>query len=73
MRRLRMVALGLALGTLLVSSAEAQSSLEQKLQAKLAKKFVKNAPWITDYDKALATAKESGKVIFAYFTRSYSP
>ncbi len=40
---------------------------------KLQSAFLKNAPWITDFDKAQAEAKKTGKPIFAYFTRSYSP
>ena len=69
----------LALGVLLVSFisltvAQAQSDdLKAKLDAKLAEAWVKKANWITDYDKARAKAKESGKLIFAYFSRSYSP
>ena len=29
--------------------------------------------WITDFDAAKAEAKRTGKPIFAYFTRTYSP
>ncbi len=63
-------------GLLLVvqlGTAQAQQSMEQKKEAKLAEAWVKKANWITDYDKARAKAKESGKLIFAYFSRSYSP
>lgn len=31
-----------------------------------------DAKWITDYDAARAEAKKSGKLLFAYFTRSYA-
>lgn len=48
-------------------------TLEEKRDAKLQSAFLKRAPWITDYDKARATARETGKPIFAYFTRSYAP
>ena len=41
--------------------------------AQLAKPFAKNVAWETDYDAALLRAKEDGKTIFAYFTRSYAP
>jgi hypothetical protein len=54
------------------SAAEAQS-LEDKLAKKLESEFLKKAPWITDYSKALAESKKSGKPIFGYFTRSYAP
>ena len=39
----------------------------------MAKEFVKNAAWVTDYDKAKEQAAKDGKLIFAYFTRSYAP
>jgi ribosomal protein S17E len=47
--------------------------LQQKLDDKLAKEWVTNAEWITDFDKAKAEAKRRGKQIFGYFTRSYAP
>lgn len=47
--------------------------LAKKLEAKLNEKFLKNAEWVTDYDAALAKAKESKKLIFGYFSRSYAP
>ena len=73
---------GLALAALLalpgLASAQGrpaptQDELKAKYTAKLALPFLKKAEWLTDYDKALATAKQSGKFIFAYFSRSYSP
>ena len=75
MRALKMSALSLAFGGALLAAApaQAQQSNEQKLEAKLAKEFVSKVKWVTDYDQALAASKESGKQIFAYFTRSYSP
>ena len=54
-------------------AASSAQSLEEKLQEKLQKPFASNAEWVLDYDEALAKAKEEGKAIFAYFTRSYSP
>ena len=44
-----------------------------KRDQKLESEFLKKAHWITDYDQALAEAKNQGKLIFAYFTRSYVP
>jgi hypothetical protein len=38
----------------------------------LAKPVFQKAHWRTDYDKARAEAKQTGKPIFAYFTRSYA-
>ena len=75
MRALTLGAMSLAFGAAMIASApaQAQDSLESKLEAKLKKEFVSAVTWHTDYDKALAASKESGKPIFAYFTRSYSP
>ena len=50
-----------------------QDELKQRFDEKSAGAWLKNANWITDYDKARELAKASGKQIFAYFTRSYSP
>lgn len=52
---------------------KSQEELKTLREEKLALDFLKNASWITDYDKARAEAKKSKKVIFTYFTRSYSP
>ena len=63
----------LAVGLALSSVLPAQADLIEKRDNKLASAFLKNGDWITDYDKALAASTESGKPIFGYFTRSYSP
>lgn len=55
-----------------VASAQQEGTLEQKRDKKLAEPFMKNAAWMTDYDKAREEAKKSGKLIFAYFCRSYA-
>ena len=47
-------------------------TLEQKRDAKLAEGWLSKSAWLTDWDKARAEAKESGKPIFGYFTRSYA-
>jgi len=60
------------LGLVLAAPAFAETN-EEKLEKKMAKEFVKNVSWHTDYDKARETAAADGKLIFAYFTRSYSP
>ncbi len=54
------------------ATAGAQSN-EMKYDAKLKEAFLTKASWLTDYDKARETAKKESKLIFAYFTRSYSP
>lgn len=51
----------------------AAQDLQAKLQKKLAGPWLKNASWVTDYDKALAQATEKKGLVFGYFTRSYSP
>ena len=54
-------------------AAQDQEILKAKREKKLAKEVFKNAPWATDYDAARKQAKKEGKLIVAYFTRSYSP
>ena len=49
-----------------------QEALKANLEKKLASGFLKKAPWILDLDQAKADAKKSGKLIFAYFSRSYA-
>ena len=51
----------------------APQSLERKLEAKLKKSFIRHGGWETDYDAAKARAQKEGKVLFVYFSRSYSP
>ena len=61
----------LALAT--VAGAQDDAELVRKRDAKLAEPWLKAASWITDYDQALAESEKTGKPIFGYFTRSYSP
>jgi hypothetical protein len=56
-----------------IGSAAFGQSLEEKRDKKLASEFLRKAAWTTDYDKALEEAKKTGKPIFGYFSRSYSP
>ena len=65
-----------ALAVLLCTAAFAQAddaAMAAKRDAKLAEPWVTNAPWITEFDKAKKEAKDQGKHLFTYFTRSYSP
>ena len=64
-----------ALVLLGASAAVAQDvgDLQKKRDAKLAEVWLKANPWITDYEKAQQSATDTGKLIFAYFTRSYAP
>ena len=63
--------LGLAMAA--PAAAQGEETLESKLENKLAKSFVTHGNWILDYDEAREIAKKEGKLIFVYFTRSYSP
>ena len=49
-----------------------QEQLIKQRDEKLAKEVFTKAPWVADYDKAREQAKRENKLIFAYFTRSYS-
>jgi len=69
---LKQAVLASALVAALASAALGQS-LEEKRDKKLASEFLKKAAWTTDYDKALEESKKSGKPVFGYFSRSYSP
>ncbi len=67
-------------GLFLVSSAPAlaqDSPAVENLKKKYAKKsdkaFIKKVAWEQDYAKARKSAADSGKLIFAYFTRSHQP
>lgn len=55
------------------AGAPAKDPLQVKYEEKLAEPWFKDGGWTDDYDAARAKAKETGKGIFAYFSRSYSP
>jgi hypothetical protein len=64
---------------LLASSALAQGrtppsqeQLKENRANKVAEKWFTDAGWIDDYDVAREKASESGKLILAYFTRTYA-
>lgn len=40
------------------------------LAKKLASPFLENAPWVMDFDRALAESEKRGVPIFGYFTTS---
>lgn len=63
----------LALASTPTAFAQDQAELAAKRDKKLASEFLKLADWITDFDEARTVAAETGKPIFAYFTRSYAP
>ena len=55
-----------------LSGQTRQERMIERRSKKLAKPFVTSAPWKLDYGKARAAAKEQGKILLTYFTRSYS-
>ncbi|HEX9794310.1 MAG TPA: hypothetical protein VGC54_10040 [Planctomycetota bacterium] len=67
----------LVAGALLTAPAAAQgpsqAELQAKYEAKLAHEWIEEGGWETDFDQAKARAKAEGKVLFAYFSRSYAP
>ena len=74
MKRIAVYGTGMLLTFALTAWAQgSQEDLKKNLEKKLDAPFLKNANWETDYDKARRKAKKDGKLIFAYFTRSYSP
>lgn len=59
--------------TLLLHGLNAQDDPNvARRDAKLAAPFLKNGTWVTDYDTARERAAKEGKLIFAYFTRSFA-
>jgi hypothetical protein len=63
----------LALAALLLAGSARAESFEERLEKKLQAPFLKHAPWVLDYDEARKLAREKGRVVFAYFTRSFAP
>lgn len=55
------------------AAQEPQESLKAKYEKKVGEGWFKDGGWTPDYDKAREQAKAGGKLIVAYFTRSYSP
>ncbi len=62
---------GLALA--LPSAAQDVDPLQAKLDKKLEEAWVAHGGWVLDFEEAKARAAKENKLIFAYFTRSYSP
>ena len=79
MRTAMSVILGCVLAALFASpvlaqgrTPSSQDELKKRRADKVAESWFTEAGWIDDYDAARAKAKEADKLIFAYFTRSYS-
>lgn len=60
-------------GTSAAQDSDRQARYVEQRATKLAKPFLKNAEWYLDYHEARAAAKQQGKFLLTYFTRSYSP
>ena len=50
-----------------------QDDLKKKYDELMKSPFLTKAAWFTDYDKALAESRKTGRPIFGMFTRSYAP
>jgi hypothetical protein len=73
--------MGIALAGLIVAGSAAvgfaqdpaKSDMQTKYESKVAEAWFTDNGFTDDYDVARERAKEQGRPIFAYFTRSYSP
>lgn len=63
----------LAAGAALSAFAQPGETMQEKYEAKVAESWFKDNGFTDDYDKARELATKTGKPIFAYFSRSYSP
>ena len=69
----------LVAGTALMGAAQAsqasgqQGKYKKNYEKALKAEFVEFGGWITDYDEARVRAEKEGKLIFAFFSRSYAP
>jgi hypothetical protein len=50
-----------------------QDQMKAKYEAKIAEAWFTDGGWTVDFDAAKERAKKENKVVFAYFSRSYSP
>jgi hypothetical protein len=66
------VALSLFAVPSVLLAQKSQEELAKLRDEKMAHEVFQKANWMFDYDKARAEAKQADKLIFAYFTRSYS-
>ena len=64
---------GLALVLAIGSAHGQQEKFKANYEKKVQEAWFVDGKWIEDFDAAKAKAKKENKVVFAYFTRSYSP
>lgn len=75
----RAIQMALLLGSVLLgTTVQAQDSgVQQKYKKSyeeaLSADFITHGGWVTDYDVARERAAKEGKLIFAFFSRSYAP
>ncbi|MEZ6195604.1 MAG: hypothetical protein R3F20_07730 [Planctomycetota bacterium] len=50
-----------------------RDDLEKRYQAKLEEPFAKRVPWVLELEEARRRARVEGKLVLAWFTRSYRP
>ena len=66
------IALGIALPGL-SAQGKTQEQLTEQWEQKQAEAWFTGGEWSADFAAAKERAKQEGKVILAYFSRSYSP
>lgn len=64
--------LALAFASCALAQVPDKAALEAKKKEKLDSPYAKVSAWKWDLEQACAEAKSSGKLIFAYFNRSYA-
>ena len=67
------VALSVSVGGAGEPAEPTPEQLRDRYAALIASDWFAAGGWTEDYDAALARAKETGRPILAYFTRSYAP
>jgi len=72
-KQLGLLLMPVLLAPALMAQGPSQEKLKERYDKKIAEDWVEKGGWILDFDKAKAIAKKENKVVFAYFTRSYTP
>jgi len=57
----------------LSAQGASQEDLKKLYDTKVSENWFTGGEWTADFSVAKARAKKEGKLVFAYFTRSYSP
>lgn len=72
-KQITLLTLPVALVAPVACAQSSQEDYKAAYEAKLSEDWFVNGGWTADYDAARAKAKEEGKLILAYFSRTYSP